>query len=193
MHLARRARAGFTLIELMLVVVLVGISAAMVAPSIMRTMASSRTGRCQYDVARLLRTARGNAIASGRAQLVDFDPGTGAMRVNLYRGDSSSCARSAWGGIVGVDQPIDSVWAEDYSIGGHSVLVAVTAAGAGAPRQICFEPDGDRLDRPNTTGPFVRNAGLVTVAFDRIEPDGLSSDPQRRIIVPQFGAPRITR
>jgi Tfp pilus assembly protein FimT len=178
----------------MIVVVLVGISATMVAPSIMRAMASSRTGRCQYDVARLLRTARANAIATGRAQLVDFeDPGGGLLRTNLYRGDSSSCARSNWGAIVGVDQPTDSVWASDYSLAGHRVLIAVTAAGAAAPRQICFEPDGDRLDRTGTAGVFTRNAGLVTVAFDRIEPDGLSSDPQRRIIVPQFGAPRITR
>lgn len=178
----------------MIVVVLVGISAAMVAPSVMRTMASSRAGRCQYDVARLLRTARANAIATGRAQLVDFvDPGGGLLRTNLYRGDSSSCARSDWTAIVGVDAPTDAVWAEDYSLAGHSVVMAVTAVGAGAPRQLCFEPDGDRLDRTGTTGVFTRNAGLVTVAFDRVEPGGLSGDPQRRIIVPQFGAPRITR
>jgi type II secretory pathway pseudopilin PulG len=177
----------------MIVIVIVGISAAMVAPSVMTSMSSGRTSRCQYDSARLLRSARSEAIATGRAHLVDFDNGSGRMILGLFRGDSSSCARATWAGIVGVDAPIDFVRAVDYSLGGHSVVITVTTAGAAAPQQVCFEPDGDRFERPNRTGVFVRQPGLTTVAFDRVTPTGVSGDVQRRIVIPQFGAPRVTR
>lgn len=176
----------------MIVVLLVGISAAMMAPAIMNTMAISRASRCQYDFARMLRRARSEAIGTGRAQLIDIVSAAGDVQMNVYIGDSSSCTRSLWGAIVGVMNPVDRVWQSDYDAAGNGVFVAVLGPGA-APRQICFEPDGDRFDRPSTAGVFTRSPGILTVTLDRHVQGTTGVDVQRQIVIPQFGAPRVVR
>ncbi len=177
----------------MIVVVLVGISAAMVAPSLMETMGISRTNRCQYDVARLLRRARADAIGTGRAHVVDFQTPGPAMEIEVYAGDSSSCQRSGWPLIVDIDAPRDVVFAGDYTAGGHGVRITL-ASPAGVPMQICFEPDGDRFERGDRVSVFQRLPGVITVNLDRTVPDDvLAGDVQRQIVVPQFGTPRVVR
>jgi len=177
----------------MIVVVLVGISAAMVAPALMRAMSISRATRCHNDLARLFRSARASAIGTGRAHLVDINPIGTDIQVSTYIGDSTSCQRSTWGGIVGAMVPVDSVWQSNYSPDvANGVRITVTAIGAPVPRQICFEPDGDRFLRPAPVGVFGRTAGVATVLVDRLEA-GTPVDVQRQIVIPQFGTPRTVR
>lgn len=189
----RPRRDGFTLIELMLVVVLVGISAAMIAPAIQRTMAINRASRCQYDFARLLRRARGEAIGTGRAHLIDINSIATDVHMNVYLGDSSSCQRSSWLGIVGVSAPVDGVAQSTYDAGGDGVFVRVTMAGGPAPRQICYEPDGERFDRSAAAGVFQRTQAIITVTLDRHEQGVGGIDVLRQIVIPQFGVPRVVR
>jgi prepilin-type N-terminal cleavage/methylation domain-containing protein len=190
-----RSRAGFTLIELMIVVVIVGVTTALVAPAVMRTMGISRANRCQYDAARMFRAARTNAIGTGRAHLVDFAPGVGGVELNVYLGDSSSCLRSSWGEIVGVSAPVDGIREADFTRDPHGVRLAFLPGpgGAPAPRQVCFEPQGERWQRPGTVGLFTRGVATLIFAMDRLEGGSIAGDPQRQVIMPQFGAARVLR
>ncbi len=177
-----------------MVVVIVGVSAAMVAPAMMRTMGISRANRCLYDAARMFRTARSNAIGTGRAHLVTFGNTPGDAQVNVYVGDSSSCARSQWAAITTAD-PTDRVWEANYTTGGHGVGFALRpAAGGGvAPDQVCFEPQGDRYQRTGGAGAWTRGNGTLVFSIDRLENGASAGDPLRQIVLPQFGTPRVVR
>lgn len=184
----RPSRAGFSLMELMIVVVIVGISATMVAPGLMRGMALSRVNRYQYDVARILRRARTDAIGTGRAHLLVMTAAGPDATLALYRGDSSSCARSRWGLITAGDAPVDLVRTDEYSSAGHQVRLGLSA---GTMPEICFEPDGDRLGRDG--GAFELSAADYVYTINRDEPDALSVDPERYIVIGAFAAPRVVR
>ena len=184
----RRSRAGFSLIELMIVVVIVGISASMIAPGLMRTMSINRVNRFQYDVARVLRRSRSDAIGTGRAHLLVMADGGGGTGLALFRGDSSSCVRSRWDLIVVGDAPIDLVTTLQYAGGGHSVTIGRVP---GTPSQICFEPDGDRFGRDG--GAFATTAADYVYTIRRNEPDAANVDPERYIVIGSFAPPRVIR
>lgn len=190
----RRSRAGFTLIELMIVVVIVGVTAALVAPGVMRTMGIARANRCQYDAARMFRAARTNAIGTGRAHLVELVPTAGNVQLNVYIGDSSSCSRSTWGGIIGTAAPVDGIAEINYTQNPHGVLIRyLPGPGGTVPRQVCFEPQGERWQRLGTTGPFTRGVGTLIFAIDRLEGGSMAGDPQRQVVMPQYGTARVLR
>lgn len=180
----------------MIVVILVGISAAMIAPAMTRAMAINRTNRCQYDAARLFRSARASAIGTGRAHLVNRTGAAGGVALEVFIGDSSSCARSRWDAIVVPgNPPVDGFYEETYTASGHGVLVRylTPASGAAIPTQVCFDPQGERHQRASVGGPFVRARETLTFAIDRLENGAPAGDPQRAILLPQFGTPRVLR
>ena len=184
----RPSTAGFSLVELMVVVLLIGISASMVAPGLMRSMAIGRTNRFQYDVARVLRRTRSDAIGTGRAHLLVLGTAGPYTTLSLYRGDSSSCVRSQWGVILAGDAPVDVVSTGSYNAGGHSVQIARSAV---TPTQICFEPDGDRVGRNGAA--FVLGNGDYVYTISRNEPDAANVDPPRNIVISAFATPRVAR
>ena len=186
----RPSRAGFSLLELMIVVVIVGISATMVGPGLIRSMAINRTNRFQYDVARVLRRARTDAIGSGRAHLLVMTPVGAGATLQLFRGDSSSCARSQWATVMALDAAVDRVDTLLYSAAGHSVRIG---RAAGTPSQICFEPDGDRFGRDAVAAGFVETGVDYLYTINRDEPDALAVDPERYIVIGAFAAPRVIR
>ncbi len=179
----------------MIVIVIIGISAAMLAPAMTQSMAISRTNRCQYDAARLFRSARANAIGTGRAHLIHATTTAGDYRLEVYIGDSSSCQRSGWGAIVvPATVPVDRMLETVYTAGNHGVRLGYgTPVGFARPLQVCFEPQGDRYERPGTVGVFTRGAGTLTFNIDRTDNGSIVGDPQRQIILPQFGTPRVQR
>ena len=178
----------------MIVVVIVGITAALVAPAVMRTMGIARANRCQYDAARLFRAARTNAIGTGRAHLVQLVPVAGSVELRTYIGDSSSCSRSSWGGIVGTDAPIDYIAQVNYTANPHGVLMRyLPGAGGVVPANICFDPQGERWHQSGAGSPFTRGPATLIFAIDRLEGGSMAGDPQRQVIKPHFGAARVLR
>lgn len=179
----------------MIVVVIVGISAALVAPAMTRSMSIARANRCQYDAARMFRSARANAIGTGRAHLVNTTPTVGDYRLDVYMGDSSSCSRSNWAAIVvPASTIVDHLWETEYTTSGHGVrLDYLPRVGLAPPRQICFEPQGERFERAGVVGVFTRNTSTLAFTIDRLENGSVAGDPQRRILLPQFGTPRVYR
>jgi general secretion pathway protein H len=86
---SRVARAGFTLIEMIVVIIVIAITAGLTAPAIMR-MAGAQTDETDTaPVAALLRGARRQALEGGAVVTVIVDPENAR-----YRADTSS-ARGA--------------------------------------------------------------------------------------------------
>ena len=85
-----RARAGFTLIELMVVVVLVAILAVIATPA----MRTSRDDRQAFDYARqtqqMMHRARTLSAGTGGAHLIIAAPGAGRGHVYLFEGLDSA-------------------------------------------------------------------------------------------------------
>jgi general secretion pathway protein H len=76
---ARRAR-GFTLLEMLAVILLIGIAAAAVSISVTQGLASARINAASSELAGALRATRAQAIVRGQDQNFDLD-----IRANTYR------------------------------------------------------------------------------------------------------------
>jgi general secretion pathway protein H len=74
----RRAR-GFTLLEMLAVIVLIGIAAAAVSISVTQGLASARINAASSELAGALRATRAQAIVRGQDQNFDVD-----IRANTY-------------------------------------------------------------------------------------------------------------
>jgi general secretion pathway protein H len=76
---AKRAR-GFTLLEMLAVILLIGIAAAAVSISVTQGLASARINAASSELAGALRATRAQAIVRGQDQNFDVD-----IRANTYR------------------------------------------------------------------------------------------------------------
>jgi Tfp pilus assembly protein FimT len=86
----RRARetraAGFTLLELTLVLVLIGMTMALVAPSLRGFAESHRAGDLAMRVLSMTEWARSNASAQGQVTRLNVDPQGGSCWLTVQRG-----------------------------------------------------------------------------------------------------------
>jgi prepilin-type N-terminal cleavage/methylation domain-containing protein len=94
-----RQRAGFTLIELMVVVAIIGISLLAFIPSFSHSMADRRTATAGMELVRLARRARAESIGLQRAFLVNVRYGMAPLqtaRMVVLRGNSLRCDVENW-------------------------------------------------------------------------------------------------
>ena len=184
----------------MVVVVIIGITAALAGPAVARSVAISRADRANHDMIRLVRFARSQAIAYGRAYLSRFVT-TGNGRAELWEGTTSACRLENWTNITatggcssatagaGPTNCSDFVDSADYDYGYHHVTFA-SVRGV----DLCFQSSGDALTRPSGgAGAFGAPLnGVVTITTTRFE-GGVTPDPQRGVVIPAGGAPRTLR
>lgn len=75
-------RAGFTFVELIVVMAILAVIAALVAPSFSRTIASARLRSAASDVRTSLARGRALAVAAARERTVAFDLSKGEFGVD---------------------------------------------------------------------------------------------------------------
>lgn len=85
MSSGRGADAGFTLFEVLVVLAIVGLVTAVVAPVLFRGLAGTQARTVAYEVAAALRQARGEAVAQNTDVAVTFDLGRRAYAVERSR------------------------------------------------------------------------------------------------------------
>ncbi len=104
----QRARAhGFTLLEMLAVILLIGIAAAAVSISVTQGLASARVRAASSELAGAMRATRAQAIVRGQEQNFDVD-----TRANSYRNVKQQDVRLPKGLKVSItsakeDQPND--------------------------------------------------------------------------------------
>jgi prepilin-type N-terminal cleavage/methylation domain-containing protein len=143
------SESGFSLIDMLVVVALIGIVAGISVPTIINAMDQMRLGQSARDVERELQTAKQRAVSKGRPMRFRFNcPAVGQFRVTELIGSKWSPA------------PEDSA--------GNRCSETVYPYPA---------PDNDPVTRPNLDGPVRRldpTVAFVGAALPTIEfwPDG---------------------
>lgn len=127
-----RTSRGFTLIEMIIVVALIGILTAVAVPSIIQMRNSMNYRGASRDVASILRNARSLAISENREYQVDID--TANRQYRLRRGDRVSGSAN-WTVI------------KDYVALPAGVTIATSE-----PTSFFFRPNGAVAFNPDTDG-----------------------------------------
>jgi len=124
----RSSERGFSLIDMLAVVTILGTMAAIALPSMLGAMERVRLGQAAREVERELQSAKARAVVKGRAMRVRFDcPADGAYRTVELIGTTSE--------PVAADSATDRCSASDYPYPA---------------------PDEDPVTLPNLDGPLRR-------------------------------------
>lgn len=93
-----QATAAFTLVELLIALIIMGIMAATIAPSLSEVLADNRQGAAAQDLVRLSRRARSLALGSGVAHLLRFQEASSNNlgAIELYAGMNGRCLQTPW-------------------------------------------------------------------------------------------------
>jgi prepilin-type N-terminal cleavage/methylation domain-containing protein len=161
-----RDRDGFTLIELMIVITIMGAMAAMIAPGIGEFLADSRAAGAAEALVRISRHMQARTQQTGLAHLLVFgsnnNDGGGLGVVRVYEGMNNHCRQTPWAQTISGNAndghaPVDVL---DLSSGEFNPtradspptvddrdrhVISLRVAGAvGAPDAavICLEPGG---------------------------------------------------
>lgn len=179
---------GFTLIELMFVVVIIGVLAAAVAPELSRARADAEVANVASALVRLGSRARAHATMTGLAHALVWIDVNGNGSVQLFRGTSPRCNSVVWN----TNTPIDQVSVDPIR---YSTLQVRLLPGPGMPNaiEICIQPNGSSLLRPSNSVPFTEfiAGGLSDVTFVMFqERAGTRVGPTRQVVFPNGNLPR---
>jgi prepilin-type N-terminal cleavage/methylation domain-containing protein len=194
LHLRRVARGrGFTLLELMVVVVIITIVSTIAIPGVVKRLQTNRARQAAEDLAVTFRQARIRAVGRTAAVLVRFNAGTVEVREAVLgnttpapgceRLPEASCIFPAtrWAG----NQRSQRVKLTDYVASGDFTLALTSPASTTV--DVCFAPSGRAYTRTNVANAFTNWVGPLR--FDLNRADGVGF--QRSILVAPSGTARV--
>jgi len=192
----KHSRPGYTLMELMLVVILIGIISALALPAIDQSMANTAVSRAStetmvsFRVARTLAAQRGvavgvNVTADGARQRVRLDLSTTNLCQNLAACNDTP---PSYGGINCGVRFVDLTTGQYYrrNVRVKGIQIGTTTGITDAT--FCVTPRGKMVRVVGTgTQPL---PGPVEIAFDRLRDDGTPVGVERRALIGINAMPR---
>lgn len=150
----RRATAGFSLIEVLMVVAISGVLAAFAIPMTVNALKTYRLNAAVSSAAGAIQSSRYLAIMNGCSYFITFTPSTYSYRVT----NSGLCANSYTGPVVPISGPdtitISRTMTLQFSANG--AVAETTTPPSGVPQMVFT------ICQPTTTCPPVANTTGVS-------------------------------
>lgn len=209
-----RGRAGFSIVELMIVLVIVGIMTMAVAPSMGEMLSGNRHASAAMDLVKFARSTRSAAVSSGAAQLMRFlQAGSGNLGIiERYVGMNNRCRQSRWDIAMSNDPGQGAKRALGFDMAqynpgaapttddsGQQIIKLAAVAPAGSTNVLsdlwlCYQPDGQVYAQyangdPSGKDLQVQNLDVEFTISRSVHGERHGTD--RRILFPSGGNARL--